>query len=1680
MRRLDPRVIDDMLALAARGGLGQATALDDCIAEGPDQLMYIQGDTLILLKDDGDEFLACCEGEVGWVKRQNVLLGALASGSAPSSPERIASPSLLAEYDVHVGDDSGTEDEGGDNAVIHSTTWDIMGDSSGAEDTDLSTAGNGGRARSETPRRYSPTASSSSHSSQQNGTGLAPLRPRRSSGRPPAAVVTPSPPQPTTPVINSGTYPEASSTTPSMGSRPMGRLGLGEFTQHHHLGSGHDTIENFSRTPSHPSGGFSPLGGLSALTAYSVPQARSAPLHEATMRFGGPSIGGVTQGNVRRVNRVEYSTSTAPQRQSLLVEAQRFSEFSRNSEASQYSELSHLSDVGTVGTLDEESEYSEAETDRAIAAPSPTPSAGDIAPARPPRRRPVALDLDNGDSMGDDSDCSTARIGESPIPQTPMSMATFGGDGLRSRELLLSPDHFPRGNGNSENRMSEFSNADLADDEGEPPVEALLSPPAESEDQMPQVQMPSFFSSSRRVSEPDRDDVSDDGTIGLAYNESPRSSLESLSRSSATCSTTKRRRSPDVSVSDETLLDTPQSLPASKFHPPIQARSFGSGSSHDGSTNGLAPPLVIDDKPRIDHLSAGRGLSPPDALSPSDIPSGSPMSPVHDSPTSFDSRWSVESRAAAKNAARNGFYALGHHPQFIDEQRKPAKDVSAAAIMSQVSIAPSTLSTMPEPSTSPQRSGDARDAWANARPPPVARLLPTTMGPDSGPTWQPRALGSLDSKMRPPATSALDPSPKIGTQSIQNSTTPETMSKPPTETSTLQLSPSDASMSPRSEAQRRQGMTLVGRMESDLSHSRYPVPITFRYGDDSPQHSSPRSQAGPMSPPQNQRYNTPRPAPPTPSTPGYSPSPPYRKASLGSNGHGAAVTRSDSGHRPSIDSSRRPTPDGRQHAPSESSHGHQATPSPLSGPPVNCLGQIDMPTRPSPPVENGLYGVPSSESSCNSTPPREDLRRIVSPPMSNNRSVSDDHHMQAFQGSFKPVLPSAAARVTNNPQTMVDFLGNGPNETPKASRFQFSDESGTVTPPSRRTDSPHVMNPAFPRGVAPATPNSFESAHTSSSNSSLPRPPQAPTHRARSRSFSAAIAKSFGRKQSFDLPPPMPAVSGGRKPSLDFGPRKPSVTIGRKPSLELAPRFAAVMGGRKRSLDFGPRQAFVTAGSSASSSPNPGNMPEYVRSDTGQSDNSMLGVGQWKTSSRLSANSTKAVHHMKLGESVHHMPLEDPPALPDDLRRNPSLQLERSAPLFLPPSQPFVNHQRSASGSGSWGRARPFATTGISSKDYADPTVKTDGMEFEILQPRKASAPVVKLNLDASDLGLLPPEELARDGLEPVVPDTPPETDEWGFLRDRSPTPAIFQSRKTAGDIRALEQKWRTTISTPLSRGADIPKKVKRTIIDQGVPASLRGRTWGWLMSNGTSGRVPGLFQRLVSNEPSPYDAQIDQDVPKVYADHSVFFRHGSPGQQDLRTLLRALLHFMPNGYRSELALIAGALLIHAVIEDAFWLMAGLFNSVLKTYYVKDRLAFRVDLHVFGGILQGTDPQLARLFADVGVSPQDYLPRWWMGMFIRSIPWPTVLRFFDAIISEGPRYIFIASLAILTLSRDRLLRLPRTSDAVLGYLHRLPQDNLLLPDTFIRACDAVKLSDSDLKKLRTSVKASLSVNSGRR
>lgn len=117
----------------------------------------------------------------------------------------------------------------------------------------------------------------------------------------------------------------------------------------------------------------------------------------------------------------------------------------------------------------------------------------------------------------------------------------------------------------------------------------------------------------------------------------------------------------------------------------------------------------------------------------------------------------------------------------------------------------------------------------------------------------------------------------------------------------------------------------------------------------------------------------------------------------------------------------------------------------------------------------------------------------------------------------------------------------------------------------------------------------------------------------------------------------------------------------------------------------------------------------------------------------------------------------------------------------------------------------------------------------------------------------------------------------------------------------------------------------------------------------------------------------------RAYPDHSIY-SETSTGQSDLRSILRAYSNFATGGYRSEMALVAGMLLIHCVAEDAFWLFAGFVNGVLREYYaspsaVRDQpsdkrskaTGLKVDAGVFVGVLWGSEPKLGRLFKDLGI-----------------------------------------------------------------------------------------------------------------
>ncbi|ODO08309.1 hypothetical protein L198_00032 [Cryptococcus wingfieldii CBS 7118] len=435
------------------------------------------------------------------------------------------------------------------------------------------------------------------------------------------------------------------------------------------------------------------------------------------------------------------------------------------------------------------------------------------------------------------------------------------------------------------------------------------------------------------------------------------------------------------------------------------------------------------------------------------------------------------------------------------------------------------------------------------------------------------------------------------------------------------------------------------------------------------------------------------------------------------------------------------------------------------------------------------------------------------------------------------------------------------------------------------------------------------------------------------------------------------------------------------------------------------------------------------------------------------------------------------------------LSLPLPPPSATSASFSFPSSKSSSKSASARKTSRPLPSP-VSHKDFLEETVKADGMDFELVQPRKPQALFSPTStsfdsdltsaVGSGDEGKTLEGSIrsgtsagggggagAGGGLKVTA-----ETDEWGFLKDRSPTPEIFMSRNAPGEYRAIEGKWLSIISTPLN-GAQPAKKVRKFVIESGVPNSLRGRVWAWFMAGTLSARVPGLYGELLEHDKGLEDDRIERDVVSAYPDHSIFADPNSAGQQDLRSILRAYSNFAPAGYRREMSLIAGCLLIHCVAEDSFWLLSGLVNSVLKDFYGEGQVGLGVEAEVFAKLLGEKDGKLAKAFREIGLHPREYLDKWFGQLFIRHLPWPTVLRVIDAIVCEGTRFLLIASLTILSLSRDRLLRLPQDHDSVLEYLQNLPQDSLMLPENFMKACEGVRYEEKEYRRTRAAVEKEL-------
>ncbi|XP_064143769.1 carabin isoform X1 [Loxodonta africana] len=318
------------------------------------------------------------------------------------------------------------------------------------------------------------------------------------------------------------------------------------------------------------------------------------------------------------------------------------------------------------------------------------------------------------------------------------------------------------------------------------------------------------------------------------------------------------------------------------------------------------------------------------------------------------------------------------------------------------------------------------------------------------------------------------------------------------------------------------------------------------------------------------------------------------------------------------------------------------------------------------------------------------------------------------------------------------------------------------------------------------------------------------------------------------------------------------------------------------------------------------------------------------------------------------------------------------------------------------------------------------------------------------------------------------QADRYGFIGGGSAEP--WPGQPPADLIRQREMKWVEMTSHWEKTMSRRYKKVKIQC-RKGIPSALRARCWPLLCgAHICQENSPGTYQELAS---APGDPQwmetIGRDLHRQFPLHEMFVSpqgHGrgscrssrpTPCIGQNRATARPRALWRPSC--SCTCLRRRTLMAGPPPQEAFWCLVQICEVYLPGYYGPHMEAVQLDAEVFAALLRKLLPRVHKHLQQVGVGPLLYLPEWFLCLFARSLPFPTVLRIWDAFLSEGAKVLFRVGLTLVRLAlgtAEQRLACPGLLET-LGALRTIPPTQLQ-EEVFMSQVHSVALSERDLQR----------------
>lgn len=126
--------------------------------------------------------------------------------------------------------------------------------------------------------------------------------------------------------------------------------------------------------------------------------------------------------------------------------------------------------------------------------------------------------------------------------------------------------------------------------------------------------------------------------------------------------------------------------------------------------------------------------------------------------------------------------------------------------------------------------------------------------------------------------------------------------------------------------------------------------------------------------------------------------------------------------------------------------------------------------------------------------------------------------------------------------------------------------------------------------------------------------------------------------------------------------------------------------------------------------------------------------------------------------------------------------------------------------------------------------------------------------------------------------------------------------------------------------------------------------------------------------------------------------------------------------------------------------------------------AIQLDGDILFGLLKKVSPAIHKHLVKQSIEPILYMTEWFLCVFARTLPWPSVMRIWDMFMCEGVKVLFRVALVMIKYSLPRNVRkkcpsMYETLDVLKHIPERIMQEDFLVQEVL-----KLNVSEEDMEK----------------